>query len=186
MTAPTPTPTTWYDQQVITASDLNTLSVHMGNLFNRTMGGFRTTKPMVVATASAAYSTVSGTQYAMNWDTKQIDTDNLYHTSYFLINTAGWYRISLQIHWGIDSGGVRNCRIMLNGTNPQTNSIASDERNPVTIDEGTTTFCQCIARLSAGAQLYANIAQNSGKTIATVTGWGGCRFSAEYLAPYAS
>lgn len=186
-TAPTPTLTTFQDHQLVRAADFNGIATHLSGLFTRTMGGFRTYKPYVSLHTNVNRPLASNTDAFLTFDVKGVDTDGMFSPATptrLVVNTAGWYRLAFQAHWDTNNAGQRVNRILANGTNPNTNAIATDNRNCLGLGEGTTTFCQCVAHLAAGTLIYPYVWQNSGTTVQLQMYYSGSQFFAEWVAPY--
>lgn len=187
-TAPTPTLTTYQDQNLVSAADLNGLSTHLGTLFATTMAGFRNYKPFCATYLTATKAITSGgAGTLLTFDAETVDTDNIWSTAarnHFTINTAGWYRLTFQCHWDTNNTGQRVNRILANGTDANANAVATDNRAVLGLGEGTVTFCQCVAHLAAGALVYPFVTQNSGSTVNVNTAFSGTTFVVEWVAPY--
>jgi hypothetical protein len=191
VTSPYPALPTFTDGTALTDASLNALSSNLGNLYTQTQSGFRTVKPMCVVYADLdpAFAPASGVNELMPWDTVFQNTDAMFVTSQntlFTVYSPGWYRISLQIHFDTVATGIRACKILINGTDPNGNAVSADARNPVTDGEGTVLFCSALVDCPKDTQIRANLYQdNTGDDVvsSTVTDFSGSFMSAEWIAP---
>lgn len=188
MTAPSPPIPTFTDGATLTTQPLIDLGNTLGTLYSQALGGFRTIKPLAVVYRTLTPGAPStGDEQVQGFDTVYANTDGMFGAiggDYrFVIHTAGIYRLALQLHFDGAAGGVRACRIMVNGANPVSNSVAVDCRAPVTTREGTTLFCAALVSLGAGATVYAGVYQNSSGVSNVIPTFSGSFFSAEWVAP---
>lgn len=188
VTAPVPPIPTFTEGTRLEENGLNSLSLNLRNLFNQTQGGFRTRKPICAAYQTAPQSIPTNVDTIMLFGGIAVNTDNMWATGAnfaLQVNTPGWYRLATQIHYNVDAVGIRACKLLVNGTDPNTNAVASDNRPPVTTGEGTVIGCQApLVHLAPGVFVYVNTYQNAGVGVSTVTTYSGSFVSAEWVAPY--
>lgn len=154
--------------------------------YTQTLGGFRTTRPMAQVAMSTTFGVANGNDVVMPFTSVVVDTDGMASTlapNQLTVQTPGWFRIILQLHWDTTGAGQRACKIMTNGSNPNLNAIASDSRAPGVDGIGSITACEAFAHLNYGSTIYANAYQLSGVTLDLVPNNGGSFMSAEWIAP---
>lgn len=189
-TAPTPALVVVNDGDMLTAATLNSYGSNITNLYNFVQGGFFTQKPMTVMTLGAARGIANNTTTTVfpagNGTTfDNFNQWNLGPTGGIAVQKAGWWRISLVVKWAPNGAGVRTCFLCVNGTNTATNTVACDNKTPPPTGlEGGGTYCQTVAHLAVGATVTPLCSQTSGGTLNVTTDFGGCSFSAEWIAPF--
>lgn len=185
--APTPAIPTFVDGATTIVSPLNDLTASFTNLYNYTQGGFRTEKPLcVVYRLKSEGGPRPSVDNLVNWDSVYANTDFMFTASAndtLTVHTPGWYRLSLQVHFDATPAGLRACKIMVNGSAPGTNSVATDARIPVTSSEGTVVFCSALVGLAAGSTILANCYQSSGGASMVITTFSASFLSAEWISP---
>lgn len=181
-----PLPKVWQPYMLLSVGTLNRYPAHILALYTQTVGGWRTGKPMCLVKAVDAGGVPNSTDTVIQFQTAAQDTDGMYSSTsptQLTVQTTGWYRVVLQVHWDTTTTGRRACKIMVNGIDPGSNAIASDARDLGTPGEGTLTSCEGLAHLAAGATIYGNVWQSSGGTLHFVSGFSGTFLSAEWLMP---
>lgn len=179
-TAPIPAVAVFADSAIVHQTALNTLGANLTNLYNYTMGGFRTQKPLVAARCTTqTFPNAVDTQ--IFWDTVDLNYDNMWNsasTGALVVNTAGIYRIYVQAaHLGaLGHPGV--AYICINGTSTQNNAIGT-----MAPSSSTTTNCYATASLSVGSTIYGFLFQSTGVSQGANTQFGGCRIHAEWISP---
>lgn len=154
--------------------------------YTQCLGGFRTQRPLAKVILDTTFGVAGSNDVVVPFTTGAVDTDNMYSSltpTQLTIQTPGWYRIILQQHWDVNGSGQRACKIMVNGTNPSINAIASDSRAPGIGGIGNMLCCEAFAHLSYGSTIYANAYQNSGSVQNLQAGYSGSFMSAEWICP---
>ena len=192
VTAPTPAIPTFVDGQTLTSQNTIDISSSLYNILSFTQSRettnlpLRTVKPLCVAYAKTAQAIPNAVDTIVQFKTPIANTDNMWNgaVNYFTVVSSGWYRLSLQVHY--DNSGttsIRAARILVNGTSPTANAVASDVRAPTTVNEGTVLFCSTLAHLLQGATIYASTWANAG-AINLRTDFSSSFMSAEWIAGY--
>lgn len=189
VTAPTPAVPVFTDGTTLTSTQVTNLSQSVEDaIFYMQGGNLRAEKPFVLAYSHDTFvQTVQNATDTVIPFAKVIgNTDNMWVGSLnqFVVNTPGWYRISLQIHYGAEANGYRAARILINGTSPFANAIASDVRAAETTNEGCVLFTSAVAHLNTGANIYASTWQNSGGPLNLLKTFSSSFMSAEWIAAY--
>lgn len=199
MAIPTPAVPTFTDGQVVHATDLNALGSSITNLFNYNQGGFSTQRPCVIASQTTGQSIPSISDTLVTFNTAAVNTNNMWVASQanqITIQTAGIYWLFSQIRWpsltqsvGNISGTVGDIlkavssSILLNGTNAQTNSVATQLIPYVNTGAGPATQCGLIANLAAGSTVFLNAWQSALGSQTLPTNFGGSYLGAIFLTP---
>ena len=188
MTAPLPllyTPT-FYDTQIVTLSDLNTLTYDTDVLariaLGRPLASGASSKPLckvgLTGSQSVANDATAGTAEVIEWDRAVVDTDGMWSTGtadFVQVQTPGWYWIWLQVQWASASASGRVTQIAVNGTADPLNVTAST--NTVMGSTGVLTQqCWAYEHLNVGAAVYGMSFQNSGGALNMLANgnWGTC------------
>lgn len=183
---PTPAIPTFVNGTVYHASDLNALGSNVTNLYNYTMSGFRTYKPITVVRILKAFTVSTATYTTVQFDTPDINTDGMFDSLivgfgnlYLVVRTAGVYRLYLQYNQapGTPITGNGETHICINGVVVSSNSVAGTEIG------GRSTNCQATVGLSAGDHIYAVVWQNTGADQNSSATYGGSYLAAEWLSP---
>lgn len=180
-TAPVPAISTFTDGAAAHQVDLNTLTANLTNLYNYDLGGFRTNRPLAaVRCTTESFATGSDTQ--ITWDTVDLNYDSMWNsasTGQLTVNTAGIYRLYLQVAQNGALGFDENAFICVNGTSRQNNAVGT-----MNAGSGITLNCQATVSLAAGSTIYGFIFQNTGasQSVRTIYG-GGCRLYAVWISP---
>lgn len=178
-----PTTPVFLDGRTITAAQLTTIGTHAAALFTRAQGGFRTRKPVLQVYNNSGIGIPATTNYTVGWLGASFNTDGMWSAAspaQVVVNTPGWYRLALQVHWDSTPNGIRSCKIVVNGTDPSASSVATANRYPCA-GEGTVVFCQCVTKLAAGALIYATLYTTTASGI--ISTYSGSYMSAEWIAP---
>lgn len=180
MTAPTPAISSFTDGVVTNAAALNSLGSNLTNLYAYTQGGFRTQKPQVSArVASATFSIPNNSNTLVNFDTSDINTDNIYSgttPTTLTIHTAGNYFLHAQSATtaGFSTFAVYLC---VNGTNPSSNGIGTYSA------QANCGQASAFVTLAAGATVSMIVYQNTGAAVNLATTYGATRLSAFFVSP---
>jgi len=181
---PTPTPAipTFASDVMVTALTLNAVGSNLTNLYNYTMGGFRTLKPLCVLRVAGTVSIPSSTDRVIAWDTADVNYDSMWSSgspTFMTVNTAGVYRLSVQPAHANSAGGIWQLAgyVLINGTAVATNAVAG-----FNID-GYMGTCSALVGLSVGNTIYGSIFQATGLSQNLRTTDGGCRMVAEWVSP---
>lgn len=180
MTAPTPAISTFTDGVVAHAADLNSIGSNLTNLYNYTMGGFRTYKPQCeVRVTSTTVSIPNAAETLVAFNTADVNTDAMWvgtSASQFSINTAGTYFLYFQ---AVHQAGFSNfsVRLLVNGTSASTNAVGS------TSGQANGGNVSAIVPLTVGATVYGDIYQSTGAAVNLATTYGGCRMAAYWISP---
>lgn len=154
-------------------------------LYTQTLGGFRTTRPMAHITMSTTFGVANANDVVMPFTASTVDTDGMWSAlspNQLTVQTPGTWRIILQMHWDTTNPGQRACKIMVNGSNPNLNALATDSRQGVG-GIGCLLACEAFAHLDYGSTIYANAYQTSGATQFLIPDNGGSFMSAQWIAP---
>jgi hypothetical protein len=183
--------TQFVDGVLVDAAALNNLSTNIDTLSQLATGKAAasgvTSKPVLKLKRTAALSIASSTTpTVLTWDTQLLDTDNMWLTGQVItIQTAGWYRIDLQVTWVSGSASQRQALIYVNGSTDPTNLAAlKDERlgrtNPI------AQQVRLYDRFAAGTTLRAGALQTTGGSLALdpSTNYGGVWMSVAWDAPF--
>lgn len=193
MTAPAPAIPSFVDGQVVHQGDLNALAQNLTNLYAYNQGGFRTQRPCVIAKQNNSQPVNNQTDTLLTFNAAPVNTDNMWVVSApdrLTIQTAGIYFLFSQVRWpslsGINQGSVFASNLMVNGTNPLTNTIATQTALAIlqtTPDNaGPTPQCATVANLSVGAVVYLDVWQNCGNQV-TQANFGSTFLGAVFLTP---
>ena len=181
-----PQPQAMYTGDRVYLGFVNTWPAGVLAAYTQCLGGFRTQRPLAKVTLDTTFGVANGNDVVVPFTTGAVDTDNMYSSltpTQLTVQTSGWYRIILQQHWDVNGAGQRACKIMVNGTNPSINAIASDSRAPGIGGIGNMLCCEGFAHLTYGSTIYANAYQSSGGTQTLQTGYSGSFMSAEWICP---
>lgn len=166
---------------MVNATGLNAVGSNLTNLYNYTLGGFRTLKPICAVRATTQTGITAGLDTQLIWDTVDINYDSMWSSGaqgLLTVNTPGVYRIALQgAHNGV-SGWALSSYICINGTVPPSNAVGGIE-----VGTGTMAGCSAQVGLSIGAHIYGFLFQNTPSPVSVLTGYGGCRLVAEWISP---
>lgn len=189
MTAPTPAVPVFTDGTALTNTQLANLPQCVSDAIFWMQGGtLRAEKPFALAYTNPGvlFTIPNATDTVVFFNKIILNTDNMWVGSldHFTVNTPGWYRISLQIHYFLDPNGYRVGRILVNGTSPFTNAVSSDCRIAETINEGCVLFTSAVVHLAQGATIYASTWQNTGGAISLLQTFSSSFMSAEWIAPF--
>ena len=184
--------TQFVDAVLVDAAALNNLSTNIDTLTQlatgKTAASGVTSKPVLKLKRTASLSIPnSTTPTVVSWDTQLLDTDNMWSSGQVItIQTAGWYRVDLQVSWVSASASQRQALIYVNGTADPANLAAlKDERlgrtNPI------TQQARLYDRFAAGTTLRAGALQTSGTNPLALdpsTNYGGVWMSVAWDAPF--
>lgn len=176
-TKPTPVIPTWTTGLVVHQYDLNCLPAHETNLYNYTLGGFRTNKPLA-AVRCTTQTFPNAVDTPIVWDTVDLDYDNMWSSGFLTVNTAGVWRIYLQ---GSQNGGVGHSEVVyicVNGTSTVNNAVGT-----MAPGSAITSTCHATVSLPAGSVIYGFLYQATGSPQTTQTTYGGTRMTAEWISP---
>ena len=183
MTSPTPAIPTFTDGTVPVAANLNAVGSNLTNLYSYTLAGFRVRKPLCSVSVNAVHAIPTGTDTQVQWDAADVNNDNIWIISngnfgdILQINTAGTYRLGLQLQHDGAATSSMAVRILVNGTSSSANAVAVAGANADSLS------CSATVALASGAAVYAFITQNTGGSVNLKTTRGGCRMTAEWLSP---
>lgn len=193
---PTPAIPSFTDGTVVHQADLNALASNLTNLYNYGQAGFKSQADCVIARATSTQSVTTNTDTLCAFQTASVNTNSMWvgsQPTQLTIQTAGIYLLIGQVVFpqvnGPSQANFIQAQIMVNGTNPVTNSVGATnlvmEGN--TYGSGGTIFpIVSLINLAAGAVVYLNmrIALASG-SLSTATVYGGCYLGAIYQTPTA-
>lgn len=194
MAVPSPAIPTFVDGNVLSASQLNALGSNISNLFTYNQGSFNTQRPCVIAKQTTGQTILTTSDTLVNFNTAPVNTNNMWTASVantITIQTAGIYWVFAQTCWPVIAGpsfsiaGATN--LFKNGTNPPSNTIASDVSlllgQVAPASAGTTNTVGIITNLAVGDVLHLDVWQNCGGTLTLGTAFGGTFLGAIYLTP---
>lgn len=194
MGVPSPAiPAALSDGTVVHATTLNAMLSNLTNLYSYLNGGFRTQRPCVIAQQTSTQSVNNQSDTLLNFNVAGVNTDSMWTAgapNLITIQTAGIYWLFSQVRWpsltGINQGSVFASNLMVNGTNPLTNTIATQTTlatlQTTPNNAGPTPQCGVIANLAVGAVVYLDVWQNCG-TQSTKLDFGGTYLGAVWLTP---
>lgn len=183
MPTPTPAISTFASDVMVTATQLNGVGSNLTNIYNYTMAGFRTLKPICAVRVTGTISIPDSTDTVITWDTVDINYDNMWTSSsptVITVNTAGVYRIHVQPAHTNSAGGGHQLAgyVLINGTSVATNAVAG-----FNIGVGQMGTCSALVGLSAGNTIRGSIFQATTLSQNLRTTDGGCRMVAEWVSP---
>lgn len=188
---------TFADGKLVQQGQLNSVTAGVDTLCQITTGKTASSgvasKPIGYWYRNANQSIASGTDTIVSWTTESYDTDNMWSVGaadHLLIATPGKYVITAQVDWTPNATGYRAQRILLNGTNRNTDVI-SEYSFPVTGSAVESIFQVETYPLAlvAGDVIYLQVRQQSGVALSAIgaadpkTVFGGTWISAEWVAP---
>lgn len=124
---------------------------------------------------TATTCAVSGTSYAMNWDTEDYDSDSMHstssNTSRIVLNTAGLYTISVSVYFAANATGIRTIDVRKNaaGSGAGGTQIKQFRAGATSASSGQVNG-SCQETFAAGDYFELFAIQTSGASLATVTG----------------
>lgn len=180
-TAPIPPVATFVESTFAHQYDLNTLGANLTNLYNYKLGGFRTNRPLAAVRCTTQTFT-NAVDNQVLWDTVDLNYDNMWsasNTSLLTVNTAGIYRLYLQVAQNGGLGFGENAYLCVNGASTQNNSVGT-----MNSGSGLTLNCHATVSLATGSTIYGFIYQSTGasQSVRTIYG-GGCRLAAMWISP---
>lgn len=186
MAVPTPAIPSFTDGVVVHQADLNALAANLTNLFNYNQGGFFTQRPILLVTQTSGQVISNLTNTLVGFQSASINNDNMWTATSaqtITVQHAGIYVAFGGVRWpaigGASLSNFMNANILVNGTNPATNTIASNDR-PM-LNAGGGQLVLQIANLAAGATMYLNVSHNQGGNQTLLTDSGGSFFGAVFL-----
>jgi hypothetical protein len=159
--------TQFVDGVMVDAAALNNLSTNIDALTQLTTGKTAasrvTSKPVLKLKRTAALSiSNSTTPTQITWDTQLLDTDNMWASGQVItIQTAGWYRVDLQVTWASGSASPRHAPTNLAALTDErlgrSNPIAQQVRLYDRLDAGTTLRAGCLQTTSGSLALDPSV-----------------------------
>lgn len=188
MAIPSPTIPSFTDGSVVHQADLNALASNLTNLYNYNQGAFNSQRPAVMATQTATQSIATSTAATVSFNQAGPNVGNMWTAStpaQIVIQIPGMYYLFGQVRYDVFAGAtlgiVARGNILINGTNPATNSVSNTDVPFMTAGNGPTSAAWYVANLAAGATVYLSTLQNTGGTIPTSLLYGGSFLSAFYI-----
>lgn len=188
-TPPTPAIPTFVNSTVYHAVDLNALGSNLTNLYNFTMGGFRTYKPITVIRVTGTVSVPNTGYTVLQFDTADFSSDGMFDSfiayqsspsMFITVRTPGVYRLLLQYTMGapgVAVNALNEAHICINGTSVATNAVSG------TMINGRATSSFATVALTTGSQIYGLVAQStSGAQNVSLT-YGGNSLVAQWISP---
>lgn len=186
MAVPTPAIPTFTDGLVVHATDLNALASNLTNLYLYNQAGFQSQKPCVIVKQTTGQSIPNNTNTLINFQSALVNTDNMWAAgtpNQVTIQHAGIYLIIGQTVYpsaGAPGVSITNAdNILVNGTNPATNSVSSSGGGSGINASGPTTAS--LQNLAAGATVFLNTAHNYGGAVTLLTSFGSSFLSAIFI-----
>lgn len=181
MPTPSPAVPTFKTDVLVDQAALNAAGSNLTNLYNYTMGGFRTLKPITAVRCTSGQS-VSGSVYTqITWNTVDFDYDGMWSSgaqSQLTVQTAGVYWIQLQAAISAAPGGTgMGAFIAINGTTVSSNSVGA-----ANVGSASMLPAAALVGLSAGATIYGFVIDTLGSTTISSAN-GGCRLTASWVSP---
>lgn len=183
---PTPSPAipTFHSDVMVDQTALNSVGSNLTNLYNYTMGGFRTLKPFTAVRATAGQTVAYNSDTKITWDTVDINNDAMWASGtndHLIVQTAGVYWIQIQPAISATPGGCHMAAyICVNGTSTSSNAVGAADVGSAAMLPAVT-----LVGLSVGATIYGFVyqAQASGLSTTLSSANGGCRLTAEWVSP---
>lgn len=156
---------------------VSTGSVLTATAYNNAITSLNSTTvpPMCRARRAAALSFATGTIFAVNLDTQDIDTDDMFTptANFMTIQTAGVYELSAAVSLNANATGQRYCAIVLNPTfsgSGDTATITAGTRltaqaSQATVDTESVMSCSTIYNLAANDKIAMLFYQSSTSTL---------------------
>jgi hypothetical protein len=155
------------------AAALNLISQGIDQLAQITIGknaaSGATARPTLKAVRLNPLTIHTGVMTTVPWESTEINTDGMWNPpagDTITIATPGWYRIAGGISYDPGSGGLRVCRLFVNGTADPGNGTADSD---VVLGTGVTNSCRVAVtayeHLDAGATLHLGAFQNTGADV---------------------
>lgn len=182
--------TSFTDGVVVHQGGLNNLSTNIDTLCQLTTGKTAasgvSSKPLCRTSITSSQSIPDSTITVISWNTANASTDNMWVSSVptsMVVQTAGWYAITVQASWNGATQSNRSIGVMINGTTESVNGVAK------TWFAGSLNgpwYHQVTAyeHLAVGATIYGYVYQVSGGALSLVTSTPGTYMSARWDAPY--
>lgn len=145
-----------------------------------------TARPVALIKRSTGGNPANATDTIETFDTKVIDTDSMFDPAVgnrLIIQTPGIYIAAAQVPYTANATGYRVLDILALGTHPVNNVIGTNSDSGIT---GGPNLMQAISApfpFDAGDEVYMNLYQTSGGSLATLTTYGGCWLALIYLQP---
>jgi hypothetical protein len=189
MGIPTPAIPSFVDGVVVHQADLNALASNLTNLYNYNQGGFNSQRPACMAIQTVTQSIANNTASLLNFNSAPVNVGTMWVASVpnqITIQAAGIYYIFGQVRYAVNGaaslGVIARGNVMINGTNPATNSVSNTDVPFMTAGNGPTAAAWFVANLAAGATVYLDTLQNTGGAISTSLLYGGSFLSCFYVA----
>lgn len=189
MGVPSPAIPSFTDGTVVHQADLNALASNLTNLYAYNQAGFFTQRPTVLVNATSVQSITQNTDTLLNFQNAVINTDNMWTASvpnHLTIQHAGIYLLfaqwRIQAITGASLTNGLNLNLLVNGTST-TNSVSMSTTAMMNTSgsSGIGVFTATPANLAAGATVYADVFQNGGSAVNTVTDRGSSFLGAVFL-----
>lgn len=180
---------TFTDGTLVHQASLNSLSTGINNLSSYLLGAVppRTYLPYAALHQSAAQSIPTNADTLLNFDTADVNNDNMWVSSannQLTVQTAGTYAVFAQASFVGNATSDRYLFILMNGTSTSTNAVAEDHQAGLNAGDGNLLHCSAfLPSLAAGATLYLSVWQGSGGALNTVAGRSTPRFYAWRIGP---
>jgi len=186
---PTPVIPSFTDGTVVHQADLNALASNLTNLYNYNQGAFNSQRPACMAVQTVTQGVANSTATLVNFNSAPVNVGNMWvgsQPTQITIQIAGIYYLFGQVRYPADASGTLGivCRgnIMINGTNPATNSVSNTDVPFPTVGNGPTAAAWFVSNLAAGAVVYLDTLHNAGAGINTSLLYGGSFLSAFFVA----
>lgn len=191
--APQPAVPAFTTGEAVTQEKLAALVEHALLLYEWSVGGYRSKRPMCVARATGgAVNDFVSVPLALQQEI--VDTDGMFTpgNSFMWIRTPGVYLLELQAALQPQAAGIPADRyfstlILINGLDRETDTVACDKARAAA-SQNATSHCSALVPLDAGTIVYFCVEQNTGTGSTNVNlevNDGGCRASAEWVGPLA-
>jgi hypothetical protein len=174
---------------LVNAGNLNALASNLTNLYTYNQAGFRSQRPAVIAKQTTGQAIADSTDTLVTFQVADVNTDNMFTASvadHLTTQHAGIYLVFSQLRYNLSAGTVVSGSILVNGTAPATNGVATQNvplfGTPAGAT-GPTPASATIVNLAAGATIYLNAFQVSGGSKTLSTTFGGTYLGAIFLTP---
>ena len=163
----------------------------LGDVVDRLVFGLfgdneNTARPIALVKRSAGGNPANATDTIETFDQTLLDTDSMFSLSVanrLTIQTPGIYMAAAQVPYTANGTGYRVLDILALGTHPVNNVIGTNSDSGIA---GGPNLMQAVSApfpFDAGDEVYMNLYQNSGGSLATLTTYGGTWLALIYLQP---
>lgn len=174
---------------VASASVLNSWATEIERISTAVFGSTtNTARPRFLVNRTSTLSIANTTDTVVTWQAVVSDPRGMFNAGSPTGLTvqsadAGDWLLVGQERWPISASGSRAGKILKNGTNPDTNALASAKIPGQSDGEGTTITLIALCRLAAGDVVGLNAWQSSGSSQSLQINFSGTFFGGVWLGP---